>query len=477
MYPNTQLYINGQWQDAHDGATLPVVNPATGQHIGQVAQATQADLDAAIAAAESGFQLWKNMPAFERSKMMQKAAQLLRERADDIARTMTTEQGKPLAQAKIETLGAADTIDWFAGEAVRLYGRLVPPRAIDVESKVFKTPVGIVAAFTPWNFPINQLVRKLSAALAAGCAIIAKGPEETPASPAALIQAFHDAGVPAGVINLVYGIPAQISQYLIPHPSIQKISFTGSTPVGKQLASLAGLHMKKVTMELGGHAPVLVFKDADLDAMVKDMMASKFRNAGQVCVAPTRFIIERAVYDEVVERLSQATAKLKVGNGLDEGTEIGPMIHERGFKRMQDLIQDAVEHGATVACGGKAIDGAGYFMQPTVLKDVPLTAHTMTDEPFAPLILCTAFDTYQEAIAEANRLPFGLAAYAYTRDNATVMALSRDIESGMLSINYSGLSVPELPFGGIKDSGYGSEGGSEAIEAYVNTRLVTVAGR
>ncbi|MCH4248178.1 MAG: NAD-dependent succinate-semialdehyde dehydrogenase [Acinetobacter populi] len=477
MYPNTQLYINGQWKDALDHTTLDVINPADETTIGSVAKASVADLDLALEAAAQGFDVWKNTPASKRSKIMQKAAQNLRERADAIAKIMTLEQGKPLAQAKAETLGAADTIDWFAGEALRAYGHIVPPRAIDVQSLVVKSPVGVVAAFTPWNFPLNQVVRKLSAALAAGCSIIIKGPEDTPASPAQLIHAFHDAGVPKGVINLVYGVPSEISEYLIPHPIVKKISFTGSTPVGKQLASLAGLHMKKVTMELGGHAPVLIFKDADLDTAAKEIVAAKFRNAGQVCIAPTRFIIAREVYEQFTQKLVDQIQQLKVANGLEEGTDIGPMIHARGFKNIQRLIEDAITKGAKLCFGGKALDGKGFFMQPTILKDVPLEADCMSNEPFGPLILCIPFDHYEEAIQEANRLPYGLAAYAYSESNKTCMALGRDIQAGMLTINYIGLSVPELPFGGVNDSGYGSEGGSEAIEAYLNTRLVTIAGR
>lgn len=477
MYPNTQLYINGQWQDAQAGETLTVLNPATEQEIGRVAKAKTADLDLTLAAAEQGFQVWKDTAPAERAKIMKKAASLLRERANDIAKMMTLEQGKPIKQAKIETLSAADVIDWFAGEAVRSYGQLIPARQQDVHSYTLKTPVGVVAAFTPWNFPINQVVRKMSAALAAGCSIIVKGPEETPASPAQLIQAFHDAGLPQGVANLVYGEPAEISEYLIPHPIVRKISFTGSTPVGKQLAALAGQHMKKATMELGGHAPVLIFKDADLDVAVKEMLASKFRNAGQVCIAPTRFLIEREVYEEVIDKIKIQVEALKVGNGLEDGIDMGPMIHARGYANIQKLIKDAVEQGAQLVCGGEALAGEGYFMQPTVLKDVPLAAECMHKEPFGPLILCCPFDSYEQAVQEANRLEFGLAAYAYSRSNKTCLDLGRDIQSGMLTINHVGLGLPELPFGGIKDSGYGTEGGSEAINAYFDTRLVTVAAR
>lgn len=477
MYSNTQLYIHGQWQAAQSGETLAVINPATALEIGRVAKAGVNDLDQALKSAEQGFDIWKNTVPAERAKIMKKAAVMLRERVAEIAEIMTLEQGKPLKQAKIETLGAADVIDWFAGEAIRSYGQVIPARQNDIHSYTVKSPVGVVAAFTPWNFPINQVVRKMSAALAAGCSIIVKGPEETPASPAALIQAFHDAGLPAGVVNLVYGTPSQISEYLIPHPTVRKISFTGSTPVGKQLAALAGQHMKKATMELGGHAPVLIFKDADLDVAVTEMLASKFRNAGQVCIAPTRFLIQREVYDEVIAKIKAQVEKLKVGNGLDDGVDMGPMIHERGFQNIQNLIQNALEQGATLVSGGHSLEGAGYFMQPTVLKDVPLEAECMHKEPFGPLILCRAFDDYAEAVKEANRLEFGLAAYAYSASNKICLDLGRDIHSGMLTINHVGLGLPELPFGGIKDSGYGTEGGSEAIQAYFDTRLVTVAAR
>ncbi len=477
MYSNTQLYIQGQWQDAQSGESLAILNPATEQEIGRVAKAGIADLDLALAAAEQGFTVWKNTSPAERAKVMKKAANLLRDRVDQIAEIMTLEQGKPINQAKIETLGAADVIDWFAGEAVRSYGQLIPARQNDVHSYTVKVPVGVVAAFTPWNFPLNQVVRKMSAALAAGCSIIIKGPEETPASPAQLIQAFHDAGLPQGVANLVYGEPAEISAYLIPHPIVRKISFTGSTPVGKQLAALAGQHMKKATMELGGHAPVLIFKDADLDVAVKEILASKFRNAGQVCIAPTRFLIERDVYDEVITKIKTQVEALKVGNGLDAGTDMGPMIHARSYANIQKMIKNALYHGAQLVCGGQALEGEGYFMQPTVLKDVPLGADCMHNEPFGPLVLCNPFDDYAEAIQEANRLEFGLAAYAYSRSNKTCLDLGRDIQSGMLTINHIGLGLPELPFGGLKDSGYGTEGGSEAINAYFDTRLVTLAAR
>ncbi|MBD8573123.1 NAD-dependent succinate-semialdehyde dehydrogenase [Pseudomonas syringae] len=473
MYPDVQLYINGQWRAAHDGRTQPVLDPGTGQIIGQVAHADISDLDDALAAAEHGFATWRAVSAFERYKIMRKAAVLVRERADSIARIMTQEQGKPLAEARAEALSAADIIDWLAEEARRSYGRLVPSRGANIEQKVIKEPVGPVAAFTPWNFPINQVVRKLSSALAAGCSIIIKAPEETPASPAELIRAFHDAGVPAGVIGLVYGDPAQISGYLIPHPVIRKVTFTGSTPVGKQLAALAGQHMKRATMELGGHAPALVFEDADLNLAARTLATAKFRNAGQVCVSPTRILVQRSVFQAFTEQFVGLAREIKVGHGLEADTQMGPLANERRVPALRDLVDDAVSAGARVETGGKAVDGQGWFFEPTVLTGLTPAMRVMNDEPFGPLALLVPFDTLEEAIAESNRVPFGLASYAFTTSMKTAQALSHGIEAGMLSINHQGIGLPEVPFGGIKDSGYGSEGGIEAIEAYLNTKLVT----
>ena len=475
-YSDVKLYIDGEWREGQDGRQIDVVNPATGEVIGRVAHAATSDLDAALAAAERGFQTWRATSAFERYKIMRKAAELLRERADGIARLMTQEQGKPLAEARGETLAAADTIDWLAEEGRRTYGRVVPARAAGVEQRVVRQPVGPVAAFTPWNFPINQVVRKLSSALATGCSIIVKAPEETPASPAELIRAFADAGVPAGVIGLVYGVPAEISSYLIPHPTIRKVTFTGSTPVGKQLAAMAGEHMKLATMELGGHAPALVFDDADVEQAARLLAGSKFRNAGQVCVSPTRFLIQRGVFETFLERFVALAREIKVGNGLDPDVTMGPLANERRRPALEALIDDARSQGATVQLGGKGSDGPGYFFEPTVLTGLTPQMRAMNEEPFGPLALLVPFDDLEEALAEANRLPFGLAAYAFTASSKTAQALSDRLEAGMLTINHLGIALPELPFGGIKDSGYGSEGGSEALEAYLTTKLVTHMG-
>jgi succinate-semialdehyde dehydrogenase/glutarate-semialdehyde dehydrogenase len=476
LYPNTQLFINGEWRAARSGRTMPIVNPATGDTIGNLAHAERADLDEALEAAAAGFAAWKRVSAYERSKIMRKAANLLRERIDTVAMYMTMEQGKTIAEAKAEIHNGADTIDWFAEEGRRTYGRVIPARAEGVYQLVVKEPVGPVAAFTPWNFPINQIVRKLSGALAAGCSIIVKAPEETPASPAELIRAFVDAGVPPGAIGLVYGDPAEISSYLIPHPVIRKISFTGSTAVGKQLAALAGQHMKRVTMELGGHAPVIVFDDADAAVAAKVMAASKFRNAGQVCISPTRFLVQEGIYESFVEQFVASAKALKVGNGLESDVRMGALANPRRSKAMEANVADASKHGAKLRTGGHAIGDKGNFWEPTVVTELPNEAKAMNDEPFGPLAIINPFRTFDDAVKEANRLPYGLAAYAWTKSAKTANAIANAVETGMISINHTGLGIPETPFGGVKDSGYGSEGGSEAIESYLNPKFITQAG-
>jgi len=475
MYPDVLLFIDGEWTKAASGRTIPVENPATDEVVGTVAHADKGDLDRALEAAEKGFRTWRKVSAFDRSKILRKAADLIRERADKIAPLMTLEQGKTLPEAKGETLAAADVTDWCAEEARRTYGRVIPARAEGVYQLVIKEPVGPVAAFTPWNFPINQIVRKLACALAAGCSIIVKAPEETPASPAELIRCFADAGVPNGVINLVYGVPAEISEYLIPHPVIRKISFTGSTVVGKHLAALAGQHMKRATMELGGHAPSMVFDDADVDLAVKILSANKMRNAGQVCVSPTRFLIQEGVYEDFVGKFTEVLKNTKVGNGMEADSKMGPMANPRRITAMEEFIGDATKKGAKLRTGGNRIGNKGNFFEPTVLTDVPMDARIMNEEPFGPVAVISPFSTLDDVIAEANRLPFGLASYAYTGSGKTAQTLAASVESGMLSINHHGIALPETPFGGIKDSGYGSEGGTEAIEAYLNPKFVTQA--
>jgi succinate-semialdehyde dehydrogenase / glutarate-semialdehyde dehydrogenase len=475
-YPDTLLFIAGEWRHAAAGRTIPVLDPASEEEIGRVSHAGREDLDAALEAAAKGFRVWSATSAYERAKVMRKAAALLRERLEMIARIMTMEQGKPVEQSRIETNAAADIIEWFAGEAPRTYGWVIPPRVPGVLSYATKEPVGPVAAFTPWNFPINQVVRKLSAALATGCSFIVKVPEDTPASPAELVRCFADAGVPAGVVNLVAGDPAEISTYLINHPVIRKITFTGSTAVGKQLAAMAGAQMKRATMELGGHAPAIVFDDADLDAAVSVLALNKYRNAGQVCIAPTRFLVQDRAYDAFVEKFVAASKAIRVGDGLDPASTMGPLIHARRLAAVEDFVQDAQAQGGKLATGGKRIGNKGFFFEPTVMTDVPLSARAMNEEPFGPLALINRFGDFEEAVAEANRLDYGLAAYAWTRSAKTAERVAARVATGMMGINQHGLALPEVPFGGVKDSGYGSEGGREAVEAYLNTKFTTFAG-
>ncbi len=474
MYDDVNLFIANRWRGGSDGASLPVINPANEQAIGNVAVASLADLEEAAESAWRGFNAWRRVSAFDRSKMLRRAADLLRERADDIAKLMTLEHGKTLAESRVEVVLAGDLIDWYAEEGRRTYGRIIPGRAANVRQFVLREPVGPVAAFTPWNFPINQAVRKIAGALAAGCSIVLKGPEETPRSCAELVRAFIDAGVPGDVVNLVYGVPSQISEYLIAHPHIRKITFTGSTSVGKQLAALAGMHMKRITMELGGHAPVVVTKDADVPAAVTALRSSKYRNNGQVCVSPTRFLIEDEVYDQFVGLFAEQVRSIRVGDGLTD-VDVGALANDRRLGAMEMLVADASAHGAKVVAGGRRIGNKGYFFEPTVLGDVPLDARVMNEEPFGPMIIANRFSGIDAAIKEANRLPYGLAAYAYARSAASIQALSEGFESGMVSVNQQGLALPETPFGGVKDSGFGSEGGSEALEPFLNTKFVSQA--
>ena len=475
-YPNTLLHIAGTWRGGAEGRTIDVLNPANEEVIGTVAHATRVDLDAALEAVDRGFKAWRKVSAFERSKLLRKAADLLRTRADAIARLMTMEQGKPLGEARAEILGGADTIDWFAEEARRTYGQIIPARGEGIYQLTIKEPVGPVAAFTPWNFPINQIVRKLAASLAAGCSIIVKAPEETPASPAELIRCFLDAGVPGDVIGLVYGVPSEISSYLIAHPVIRKVTFTGSTPVGKMLSGLAGQHMKRVTMELGGHAPAMVFDDADIELAAKTLAFAKFRNAGQVCVSPTRFLVQERVYDQFVASFANHARALKVGDGLAEGTTMGPMANERRVPQMEAMLADAISHGGEIVTGGNRIGNKGYFFEPTVVTGANAGMKAMNEEPFGPVAMVRPFKDLAEVVTEANRLPYALASYAFTGSGKTAQALAAGVEVGMMTINHLGLAIPEVPFGGVKDSGYGTEGGSEAIGAYLNTKFVSQFG-
>ena len=468
--------IDGQWIDGSGSRRGAVLNPATGEQIGEVPFAEIADLDRALAAAQKGFEIWRKTSAYDRSKILRRAADLTRERAEAIAQLITREQGKPLSEARMEAGGLGDHIDWYAEEGRRAYGRVIPPRQYGARQIVLREPVGPVAAFSPWNFPTGQLVRKVAGALAAGCSIIAKAPEETPSSCIELIRAFHDAGVPAGVVNLVFGVPAEISEHLIASPIIRKVSFTGSVPVGRHLGALAARNVKRATMELGGHAPFIVCDDVDVTAAARLGAALKFRNGGQVCASPTRFYVQDSVFDAFLGSFVEAAKALQVGDGAAEGTQMGPLAHARRVDAIEGFVRDAVDAGADLAYDGERPGNRGFFHAPAVLANVPDKARLMHDEPFGPIAAVNRFDTLDKAIAQANALPFGLAAFAFTSSVSRATQLGDELESGMVSINHFGIAAPETPFGGIKDSGYGSEGGSEGLDAYLSTKFVSQIG-
>ena len=475
-YEKLDLYIDGKFTQGQSGVSSDVINPAKAVAIAKLPHAKKAELDAAVKAAEKGFAVWRKTSAVERSKILRKAADLIRQRADEIAAVLTQEQGKPLAEAKMEVLSSAEITEWFAEEGRRAYGRIIPARADGVRNMVIMEPVGVVAGFAPWNFPVTQAVRKIAAALAAGCSIVLKCPEETPGSPIGLVRCFHDAGLPAGVLNLVYGTPAELSEYLIPHPSVRKISFTGSVPVGKQLAAMAGLHMKRVTMELGGHSPVLVFDDVDTEGVAKLTAAMKFRNAGQVCISPTRFFVHEKVYDQFVSKFTDLAKSTRVGDGLEPTTRMGPLANARRVSAVEGFIHDAQEKGAKVATGGKRIGNQGNFFEPTVLTDVPESARIMTEEPFGPVAVMLRFKDTDEMLQRANKLPYGLASYAFTKDSKIATKVADALDHGMVTINHHGLALPETPFGGVKDSGYGHEGGIEGLQVYMVAKFISHMG-
>ncbi|MEO6226163.1 MAG: NAD-dependent succinate-semialdehyde dehydrogenase [Sphingomicrobium sp.] len=459
-----QLFIDGVWKSGEGRESHAVVSPADAQPIAQVPYATKADLDEALAAAKRAWPEWRAMDVDKRGSILRKAARLLRERADHIASTLTQEQGKVLAEARSEVLASAQLFDWYAEEAKRDYGRTLVRPAGQV-SRVIRQPVGPVATFTPWNFPIYLLAKKISAALAAGCPVISRPPHETPGCTTELFRALADAGIPAGVAQLVHGDSRLVSETLIASRVVRKVSFTGSTGVGKHLMKLCADSMTRVTMELGGHAPVLIFDDCDLEKTLDMVVPQKFRNAGQVCVSPTRFYVQQGIYEAFIKGFAARTAKVKMGNGLEDGVNMGPLANSRRSDAIDALVQDARAKGARVLAGGERGD-AGFFFQPTLLADVPNDAEIMNDEPFGPVAVSRPFDTFEDAIEQANRLPFGLAAFAFTENGRRANLIGDLVESGMVGINTFAISGADAPFGGVKDSGFGSEGGKEGLESY-----------
>jgi succinate-semialdehyde dehydrogenase / glutarate-semialdehyde dehydrogenase len=472
-YPDLYLLIDGKRLGSQGRSTRPVINPATEEVLGYLPLATRSDLDQALECAHRAWPVWRALGPQQRGKILRKAADLIRERGDAIAQLATLEEGKALAEARVELNIAAEIFDWYAEEGRRAYGRVLPQRIAGMRMTVVKEPVGPVAGFAPWNFPLGNPARKLGAALGAGCSVIVKPAEETPACALAIAQALVDAGVPDGVIAVVFGVPADVSEHLIASPIIRAITFTGSIPVGKQLAAQAAAGMKRTTMELGGHAPVLIFDDVDVDAVLDMAVASKYRNAGQVCVSPTRFYVQEAIYERFAAGFAARAKSLRVGNGMEEGVRMGPLAHERRRPAVATLIDEAVASGAKLLTGGEALPGKGYFYAPTVLGNVPDKARIMNEEPFGPVAVLSPFATFDEAIEKANRLPYGLAAYAFTQSSKRVNLLGEQVESGMLGINSFTIAVPEAPFGGVKESGHGSEEGIEGLDACLVTKFIT----
>lgn len=473
MYPKLSLYINGAFVESSGGLEQDVLNPATGVVIGRLPMATQADLDLALDSAQKAFRIWRDSTPLQRSEVLRKVAELIRTRAPEMGRHLTMEQGKPLAEAVGEVAICAEHAEWHAEECRRIYGRVIPARDTRVQQTVLREPIGVCVAFSPWNFPFSQAFRKVAAAIGAGCSVILKGSSDTPASVLSIAQLFHDAGLPAGVLNVVSGDSGMISNYLIRAPEVRKISFTGSTPVGQQLAALAGAMMKRCTMELGGHAPVIVCEDADIDQAADILSAYKFRNAGQICICPTRFYIQEGAYDRFVERFVARAQALKVGDGLDPETRMGPLAQARRISSMEDFVEDAVRRGGSVLTGGQRLCAAGNFFAPTVMTDLPDDSKFMTEEPFGPIAGIVKFKTVEEVLQRANSLPFGLASYAFTGSLKNAHLISRGLEAGMVSINHTGLALAETPFGGIKESGYGTEGGSETFDGYLTTKFIS----
>ncbi len=476
MYEKLELLVDGDWRQGSDGITEDVINPATEKVLGQLPHASSSDLDQALFAADRAFKSWRKANPHQRAKLLKRVAALIRENAEHIARVMTLEQGKTLAEARTEVEITAESHEWAAEECKRTYGRVVPSRYDGTKMLVEYEPVGPVAAFSPWNFPALMPMRKVATAIAAGCSVIVKPAEETPGTAIAIARLYAEAGAPPGLVNVVFGVPADVSSHLIASPIIRKISFTGSTPVGKQLMRLAAEGMKKITLELGGHAPVVVFDDVDVTKVAKIAAAGKHRNAGQVCISPTRFYVHESIHGRFVDTFTEVFRDLPVGDGLDESVKMGPMANPRRVDAMEGFVGDAKARGATVQCGGERIGNQGFFFQPTVLTEVPDDARIMTEEPFGPLAPIVSFRDYDEVMERANSLPFGLAAYAFTASEGRARSLATDLEAGMVGVNSLMVASPETPFGGVKESGIGREAGIEGILEHMEIKTVSLTG-
>ncbi len=470
-YPALMMYIDGEWVGREKRRTREVINPANGELLGELPLADESDLQRALHATDQAWRTWRRTAAAERGAILARAAVLLRERVDSIARNATLEEGKTVSESRMETLVTAKLFDFYAGETTRLYGRVLV-RPAGARSMVVQEPVGPVAAFAPWNFPVGNPGRKLGAPIAAGCTVILKPAEEAPASAMAVLQALLDAGLPPGVAQLVYGVPDEVSRQLLASPVIRKLSFTGSVPVGKHLMQLAAQTLKRTTLELGGHAPVVIFEDADIDQAVEALVSAKVRNAGQVCVSPTRFYLQEAIHDRFVEAFARRLREIRVGDGLSHDTQMGPMANPRRPDAVAALVADAVAQGARLRVGGERQGKHGFFFQPTLLVDVPSMARIMNEEPFGPVAVTARFGSFDEVIEQVNRLPYGLAAYAFTRDVRRANLIGDVIESGMVAINSTLIAAADAPFQGVKESGHGSEDGPEGVQACLVTKTI-----
>ncbi len=474
MYTKLDLWIDGVWRQGSDGKSEPVLNPANEHVLAELPHASEADLEEALAAADRAFREWRNTNPYKRAALLHKVGALIRENADELAAIMTLEQGKPIGESRLEVLVTADSHDWAAEECQRTYGRIVPSRFDGTKMLVDYEPVGPVAAFSPWNFPALMPMRKIATAVAAGCSVICKPSEETPGTAIAMSRYYEQAGAPKGLVQLVFGVPSEVSTKLIRSQVIRKVSFTGSIPVGKQLMGLAAEGMKKITMELGGHSPVVVFDDVDVDKVATIAAGGKHRNAGQVCISPTRFFVHEKIHGRFVDRFTEIFENLPVGDGMDPGTKMGPMANPRRIDAMEGFVADAKSHGATVKTGGERIGNQGFYFQPTVLTDVPDDARIMREEPFGPVAPIVAFKEYDEVVSRANALEYGLAAYAFTGSSSRAQQLSRDLEAGMVALNSLLVASPETPFGGIKESGIGREAGVEGILEHMNMKTISL---
>lgn len=476
MYPTLQLYIDGIWRNGSEGVSEEVVNPATGEVIANLPHASRSDLDEALTSSSQAFKKWKRVSAHDRANLLKNVAALLRDRSETISQVLTCEQGKPLPEARVEMVYTADVFEWYAEEARRTYGHIIPARIPSHRQMVIKEPIGPALGLSPWNFPGIVPARKIGAALAAGCVSIIKASEETPGTCVEIVRACHDAGIPPGVVNLVFGLPAEISSHLIASDVIRQVSFTGSIPVGKHLAKLASENLVRCTLELGGHAPVIVLRDSDVRKAAQIAATGKFyRNAGQVCVSPTRFLVEAPVYDTFVDEMTRIAKSVRVGNGMNEGVEMGPLANPRRLEVMESLISDARDRGARITAGGDRIGNQGNFWQPTVIADVTSDCRIMNEEPFGPIAPIMRVDSLDDALAEANRLPVGLASYVFTNSMETARKATEEIEAGVVTVNHVIASMAETPFGGVKHSGDGREGGIEGVDEFLVTKYVSEA--